>query len=127
MRKRGLTVSPAGVRCVWQGHDLETMNKRLKALEARSAQDGLVLTEAQLAALEKVEFESEHPGYCGAQDTFHVGNLKGVGGVYQQTFIDTYAKVACVKLYDRKTLITIIDNISDEPVSSSAASKLNGP
>src|SRR5437899_7389493 len=124
LKKRGLSISAAGVRCVWQRHDREPMKKRPNALEATSAQEGPVLSESQLAALEKAkadkeahgEFESECPGYCGAQDTFYVGTLKGVGRIYQQTFLDTYTKVAFAKLYDRKTPLVAADLLNDRVI-----------
>ncbi len=121
IRKQGMSVSAGGVRSIWQRHDLERFDKRLKALEARVAQDGIILTEAQMMALERKkekkeacgEIETEHPGYLGAQDTYYVGNIKGVGRIYQQTFIDTYTRVAFAKLYDRKTAITAADLLND--------------
>lgn len=117
LKKRGIFVSPGGVRSIWLRHDLETFKKRLKALEAKASQDNFVLTETQLQALEKAkqekeahgEIETEHPGYLGAQDTFYVGTIKGVGRIYQQTFIDTYSKVAFAKLYDRKNALVAAD------------------
>lgn len=124
LRKRGIFISPCGVRCVWLRHDLEVFSKRLAALEAKVAQEGLILTEAQMIALERKkekrealgEIETEHPGYLGAQDTYYVGNIKGVGRIYQQTFIDTYSKMAFAKLYDRKNAITSADLLNDKVV-----------
>ena len=121
LRKRGVFISPSGVRCVWLRHRLGRFKDRLRALEERMAKESLILTESQIQALEKKkqddeacgEIETAHPGYLGAQDTFYVGTLKGVGRIYQQTFIDTYAKVGFAKLYTTKTPITAADLLND--------------
>ena len=121
LRKRGIYLSAAGIRCIWKRNDLEVFDKRLNALETRMAEQGLILTEAQLMALERKrekkeafgEIETEHPGYLGAQDTYYVGTIKGVGRIYQQTYIDTYSRVAFAKLYDSKTAITSADILND--------------
>ena len=122
LRKRGISISPAGVRCVLLRHNLENFKKRLKALEKKVAEEGCVLTESQLKAMEKKmiekeesgEIESYHPGYLGSQDTMYVGTFKGVGQVYQQTYVDTYSKMAFAKLYSMKSSITAADLLNDK-------------
>lgn len=124
MRQRGIFISPAGVRCVWLRHDLQTFKKRLKALEEHVAKTGVVLTESQLRAMDKAkeekiawgEIETEHVGYLGAQDTFYVGTLKGVGRIYQQTFIDTFSAVGFAKLYTSKTPLNSADLLNDRVI-----------
>ncbi len=121
LRKTGVFVSPSGVRSIWLRHELSNFKSRLKALEAKVAEEGIILTESQVQALERKklddeacgEIETAHPGYLGSQDTFYVGTIKGVGRIYQQTYVDTYAKVAHCKLYTTKTPITAADLLND--------------
>lgn len=121
LRKRSTFVSPSGVRSIWLRHQLANFKQRLNALEKHVAATGAVLTEAQVTALEKKrdddvacgEIETAHPGYLGSQDTFYVGTMKGVGRIYQQTFVDTYSKVAFAKLYPTKTPIMSADLLND--------------
>ncbi len=91
-----MLIAGSGVRCVWLRHTLEHFKKRLKALEEEIAKEGIILSDAQIAALEKQDDEA-----CGEIDTAHpgdLGHLKGVGRLYPQTFVDTYSKIAFADL-----------------------------
>ena len=124
LRKKGILVSPGGVRSIWLRHDMETFQKRLKALSTKVEQEGIVLDENQVAALEKAkaekqahgEIETYYPGFLVAQDTYYVGYIKGVGHIYQQTVIDTYSKIGFAKLYDRKNALVAADMLNDRVV-----------
>ncbi len=121
LRKKGILISPGGVRSIWLRHDMETFQKRLKALSAKVEQEGIILDENQVAALEKAkeekqahgEIETYYPGFLVAQDTYYVGHIKGVGHIYQQTVIDTYSKIGFAKLYDRKNALVAADMLND--------------
>ena len=78
LRKVGTFVSPCGVRSVWLRPRLAHFKQRLFALEKKREDD-----------IACGEIETAHPGYLGSQDTFYVGAMKGVGRIYQQTFVDT--------------------------------------
>ena len=100
---------------------VKTIKRDYISIMPKVARDGIELTDSQIAALERKasdneacgEIETAHPGYLGSQDTFYVDNLKGVGRIYQQTFVDTYSKVAHCKLYVTKTPITAADLLND--------------
>lgn len=122
LKKEGINLSPGGVRSIWLRHDLEIRFKRLKRLEKHSAQEGVILTENQVKALEQAkeekqahgEIESFHPGFLFGQDTFYVGWIKGIGKIYQQTGIDTYSNVGFAKVYLEKTAVTAADFMNDQ-------------
>jgi len=122
LRKQGIFVSPSGVRSVWIRNGLGNFKQRLQGLEEKVLKEGIILTEAQVVALERKKYDDEasgeiethHAGYLGSQDTFYVGTLKGVGRIYQQTYVDTYSKVAFAKLYTTKTPITAADVLNDK-------------
>lgn len=122
LRRRGTLISAGGVRSIWMRHGLQIFRQRLTRLEEKAAAEGIVFTEAQLAALESErsrradsieEVETHHPGYLVGQDTYYVGYIKGVGRIYQQTVIDTYSAVAFAKLYLAKVPVTAADCLND--------------
>ena len=122
LKIEGVIVSPGGIRGIWLRHGLEKRAFRLKRLEKWSAEEGHLLTESQVQALEQAkeekeahgEIETYHPGFLLGQDTVYIGYIKGIGKIYQQTGIDTYSNIGFAKVYTEKTAMTAADFINDK-------------
>lgn len=120
LRLQGFQVSPSGVRGVWLRHELETRTRRLLRLEREAQQQTFVLSERQVALLERhsVDFRCRHveasrPGELLNQDTFYWGTLKGVGKVYVQVVVDVFCSLAFAKVYTSKMPVTACDLLYD--------------
>ena len=116
LRLQGVEVGPSGVRGAWLRHDLETRHKRLLRLEQVSQETTFVLSDEQIALLERhsVDFRCRHveasrPGELLNQDTFFWGTLKGVGKVYVQVVVDVFCSLAFAKVYTSKMPVTACD------------------
>ncbi|MBF0274934.1 MAG: DDE-type integrase/transposase/recombinase [Nitrospinae bacterium] len=122
LKQEGVMLSPGGVRGIWLRNSLERKSLRLKRLEKWSAEQGNILTESQVQALETAKEEKEahgeietfHSGFLLGQDTVYVGWIKGIGKIYQQTGIDTFSNVAFAKVYLEKTALTAADLLNDK-------------
>lgn len=120
LRLQDINVSASGVRGVWLRHDLETRTKRLLRLEQTAQDDTIVLSEMQIALLERhsVDFRCRHveasrPGELLNQDTFYWGTLKGVGKVYVQVVVDVFCSLAFAKVYSSKMPVTACELLYD--------------
>jgi transposase InsO family protein len=116
LRLQGSNVSPSGVRSVWLRHGLASRHQRLLRLEQQMQEDTYVLSEEQIALLERhsTDFRLRHveasrPGELLNQDTFYWGTLKGVGKVYVQVVVDVFCSLAFAKVYTSKMPITACD------------------
>lgn len=122
LRLIGVGVSPSAVRAVWQRNGLVLRIDRLLWVEKKAADGGPVLTERHIRLLQKhrgrtidpeQHVNAPHPGHLLCQDTYYVGNIKGVGKIYMQTVIDAHCSQAFAKLYLSKAPITAADVLND--------------
>jgi transposase InsO family protein len=109
LKFQDINVSSPTIQKILIQHELGSKYQRLLRLEEKALNEGIKLTPAQVAAIEKANpcfkerhVESTRPGELLSQDTFYVGHLKGVGKVYMQAVVDTYGSYAFAYLHTGK-------------------------
>lgn len=109
LKLMGVSVSSPTIQKILIKHELGSKYQRLLKLEEKALDNEITLTAEQVRAIEKANpcfkerhIESSRPGELLQQDTFYVGQFKGVGKVYMQAVVDTYGSYAFACLHTGK-------------------------
>jgi hypothetical protein len=109
LQLEGVRLSSPTVQAILIKHGVGTKYERLLRLEERMATEPIALTAEQIRLIEKANpafrerhVESARPGELLAQDTFYVGNFKGLGKVYMQAVVDTFGSYGFATLHTSK-------------------------
>jgi transposase InsO family protein len=109
LKLEGLSVSSPTIQNILIKHGMGSKYERLLKLEEQVAGQAIELTPEQVMLIEKANpcyrerhIESNRPGEVLTQDTFYVGQLKGVGKVYLHAVVDTYGSYAFGFLHTSK-------------------------
>jgi transposase len=107
LQLQGISVSPGGVRKVWERHGLVRKLSRYLWLERESAEGRGIMTERALKAIARMKrleeatdqhVEANRPGELLSQDLYFVGHIKGIGKIYAQSAVDCSCSVGFARL-----------------------------
>jgi transposase len=99
LTRRGFQISASGVQKILRRHGLGWRRQRVGALaQLTAATTGLVTDDAKTGPFGFCHFAAR-PGDLVALDSFYIGNLKGVGPVWQLTAVDTATRWAICHVF----------------------------
>jgi transposase len=99
LTRRGFQISASGVQKILRRHGLGRRRQRVAALaQLTAATTGLVTDDAKTGPFGFCHFAAR-PGDLVALDSFYIGNLKGVGPVWQLTAVDTATRWAICHVF----------------------------
>lgn len=108
--RRGVVLAPPRVQGILLRYGLASIKRRYAAVAQHAVELGIAMTpqlvaemQQKLAASALEREETVRPGELGIQDTYAVGELEGLGAIYQQTFIDVHTGAAFAKLSTQRS------------------------
>lgn len=109
LKLAGISISAPTLQNILNRNGMGSRYDRWLALETRHAEQPIELTGEQVQFIEKHNpafrerhLQSSRPGELLCQDTFYVGQLKGVGKVYLHAVVDSYSSYAFGFLHTSK-------------------------